>query len=307
METAIAARTHEQNSCEDPSKCPECVFHRRQKFWDDEPWLSTQVEGSKWTVGCTTCAALLKLSEDEPGKVPDRVLAHPMWKKYAKFEVQSTIQRAHLKVHKTSMGHKFAVKMMGKNPVKAMQVLTSTAPTAKNFKQVLVSIRKPGSLHSIPSVGTGRKIQRMTWCLAEARRIKRRAKLRTSKTIALHQDKGQGRLQVRLTACTPDLHGIGVDVGVKKMTGGHREIIETTKEVLQNFCTPGWGRPQSELERRQKEQPKAELDKDLFECIRGKVEMWNTDAASDCSLAGKVLFDEKKAQEARPMSEQGSA
>ena len=283
-------RTHAP--CAKTSTCAECSHYHRSRTWGFE-WLACQVKDGRWTAGCSICAALLKLSQDQPTLVPPRILENVRWKKFASFSIDSVLQRGVCKKHAQSISHAFAVKMVGGGTASASCILADKAPSEDQFRKVLSAVKKPGGTSSVANVGGAEKIKRMVWCLAEGRRDLIRSKLSVASTIAIHQDKGKSRLHVRATSCSSTLQQSGTVLGIQKMTGGHREIIDTTDSILKKFCTPNYGRPMASRERcKSPSAREPALDTTLYDRIRSKVELWNTDAASDCSLAGKLLHSD---------------
>ena len=213
--------------------------------------------------------------------------------KFASFSIDSVLQRGGAKKHAQSISHAFAVKMVGGGTASASCILADKAPSEDQFRKVLSAVKKPGGTSSVANVGGAEKIKRMVWCLAEGRRDLIRSKLSVASTIAIHQDKGKSRLHVRATSCSSTLQQSGTVLGIQKMTGGHREIIDTTDSILKKFCTPNYGRPMASRERcKSPSAREPALDTTLYDRIRSKVELWNTDAASDCSLAGKLLHSD---------------
>ena len=157
------------------------------------------------------------------------------------------------------------------------------------FSSVWTHVQRRASRRDVPSVGHTRKIYRMIWCLAEAIRAELRGKLADAATIALHLDKGLGRLHIRATAADKKLSRVQAVLGCLSMTGGHVQLIETAETIICRFCTPHADRPASCVEASRKKRPKpGKVCKSLLQTFQQQVHLWNADSAGDVQLAGQV-------------------
>jgi len=278
------------------------------------PWLCCRRNRSgAWGLGCAPCSALEVAVAAKKIKSP-RCRRNPAHCVYSNFEVATLPKEARLLKHERSVHHRLAVKYTSKGTVQLDPAcIAKAAPAKETFQKLLRHFRRRGKSSEVDGIGKHCKIRRMLWCLAEAKRVRARRVLAKSRTIAIHQDKGQGHLHTRFTACNDKLQRVSGIVGLTCSLGGHREIIASTKEVLQTFCTLGCFRPGSEFERRREEDTRRReedtrshgdhFNEVLHDAIRKKVHLYNADGASDCQLAGQVMH---KAAETRTVMCQGS-
>ena len=157
------------------------------------------------------------------------------------------------------------------------------------FLKLWEHVRSRGTRRHLADVGRTRKLQRMMWCMSEALRARVRAFLRRSKTLALHLDKGQRRLLVRLTGVDSGCHRMSVVLGLKTMCGGHRELLSCTKEILEEACRPESGRPASCKEEStgvKRRLPR--VNDTLVRKAIKRIHLWNADGAADGQLAGEL-------------------
>ena len=107
---------------------------------------------------------------------------------------------------------------MGENP-RALPI--AEAPPEDHFRIVLrrcrdghLSCRKGDT-----DVGKSKKLTKIKWCLAEAKRRLNRSALRVAEVISIHQDVQQARLAIRFQCCGPDLKPTYGILGFKTLTG----------------------------------------------------------------------------------------
>jgi hypothetical protein len=132
---------------------------------DSESWLSIQRINGQWIAGCTLCN---KFSDD------------PKHNAFACFKKSETTQLCHFKAHAASVTHQRALVRMKGGQSK------TRAPSQDNFEAVLRHCLQGASLNScIDGVGCRKKLQRIIWCLAEARRQQRRYFLAQSPLVVV--------------------------------------------------------------------------------------------------------------------------
>jgi hypothetical protein len=138
----------------------------------------------------------------------------------------------------------------------------------------------------LPGVGRGKKIHKMQFCLAEARRRRTMKHLGSALCIAIMQDKRETRMLIRYKAVgkdleihtgiichkrdVPDIHNFGADA----LRRGSIKGIE--------HCCTALAAPMST-------KSKAVFDKELFSDILSKVECFTADGAADEQRAGREL------------------
>ena len=245
-------------------------------------WLQkTCVDGVE-VFGCSKCAAAYKSRV-----LPERICSHSGFRAWALHVAKGGWQLCNLKRHEQSLGHVSAVSVLRNKSkrrksfpflflcflfaqdrtrfimrfylsyylmslfsfLSKRRKLFGSSPSKAQFQKVLSEIDKRSIRAHSAGIGFGRKVKKLIWCLAEARRNDMKAQLFVCPTIGLHQDKGCKRLHVRFTASTHDLQQVSGVFGIERMTGGHKQIIDTTVSILRSFCTKCHGRLRSERER----------------------------------------------------------
>ena len=254
------------------------------------PWLRITRDDDGPVFGCSICAKALT-----KGGISKRILGRPGFSIWATNSARGGSKWSNVIRHKHSEGHCVAKALLRSSKFQGLQL-----PAESAFEKVLKSLQKRNSRAAVDGVGGSEMIKKMIWCLAEAFRAVYRRQLREAHTIALHHDKGSNRLLVRFTACTVDLGRVAGVLGLQTTNGGHREIVESLIGIIKRFCTIGGQRPKSGMEFRTGEYEEAFLDESLYEQLRSKIHFWNTDGASECQLAGRLLQ-----QGCRSISEQG--
>ena len=261
--------------CKRDHNCARCCFALRKHAWQtscplaaNDPsrgsWLHSRGDGKNWSVFCSACNVCLQ---------SDGV---------------SLFRKSRLIKHGKSARHKRAV-------AKALGLDSDPGPGApprKHFHEVLVALQS-GASHAgregIAHIGKAKKIRKIVWCLAEAKRLFHLEKLRTSTTVALHQDGRKGFLAVRFACCgADDLRVTRGVLGIANLAQSFdlsaSGMQKATIAVLQAACTPLQRPPfidtASHVE---------QLDEDTLVHCCSCVELFNADAASDEQLAGKLL------------------
>ncbi len=133
-----------------------------------------------------------------------------------------------------------------------------------------------------------KKVRCIKWCLAEAVRSVQRERLRDCRVASIHQDGRQGRLAIRYTACGEDLKPrVGV-LGSASLAKDFRMdavgMSAATVHILRSLCTSMASPPHC-----RRDTPPPVCDEELLDHVRGIVELFDADAASDEQLCGKLL------------------
>ena len=159
------------------------------------------------------------------------------------------------------------------------------APEIVEFKDAMRAIRKGQT----ETHDAGRhKLRRMKFCLGEAIRRSNIHSLKRSETIALFQDVRAGRLAVRFSCASNDLqYARGCFGQAKVQDASAVGLRDTTVFIFTRACTPylppqlpeGFELPASY----------GKLDNDALNHICSHCHMFNSDAAGDETLTGKLL------------------
>ena len=252
-----------------PSSCSRCCYTLRQHRWarrcrlpSGDTWLCSAESAGAWGIGCRVC---------------HRSGAKSAW---ARLAVANSVQLCNVMAHASSASHQKAVASFlgGRVPGRAMQ--PDGAPPLSAFQAVRTHTISGQALNvPLPAVGTGKKLRRMQYCLAEAKRVILRKRLASSHAIAIHQDARGKRLVVRFAAVTRQLRVLRGTLG----QANHLRLglVGATRAILSRFCTAYWGAPQSGVT--------ARVNTALTSAIASKVEIFDADAAADEQAAGRAL------------------
>jgi hypothetical protein len=279
-----------------PESCARCRFAKHHKRWGAKlplvpgspslgTWLASRVkedDDKAWGVGCIACGALDEGSDDAGQRSG-----------FSAYEVVSlrTLQLQHFKKHAACKRHQQSVKQfvarLGVDAAtsETSDTANSSAPSEAEFEEVLKQrLLGVPTAKGVQEVGQKDKIRKMCFCLSEAARMLDRAWLSNCRCIALHQDEKKPRLLLRFTASADSLEtrdgflAIARDIGT-----GSRNVRDATEKALRRFCTLGLGAPP----RCKDKSFSGVFDASLFDQLRGKVELYNADAAADEQLAGE--------------------
>ena len=284
-----ADRQHLKECKLDPLTCPQCKFARNKAEYlstclvDPElpqcgSWIISTGVGNSFRLGCAVC------NGTGSGK-------------WANLRWDNIIARgkAGLKEHQAGVHHQRLLKAAKGDKNK----LRAKTPSLKSFEEVLRKTWKneaQGANLFVKGIGRRQKVRRAKWCLAEAYREINQELLAKCEAIALHQDGTKGCILLRFTACGLDLEafqGMLAFVNLAKLYGGLRvvDVKSGTLHAIKKACTLGRRPPYRK--------PQKVFLKELFTHITEKTELWNTDAAEDEVLAGKMLQGVRLDPEAR--------
>ena len=206
-----------------------------------------------------------------------------------------SLQRSHFQQHENTWLHRHATDT-------AAALMTddggNAAPPEEAFLDVLTAFRNNRSHGDQGVHGAGKrwKITKMKWCLAEAQRDISREYLRKAESITLHQDAQKGRLALRVQTCGADLAPASCFLGtanvVKDYTNNSEGIAQATLTVIKDHSTPRSCPPHVHGNR-----PEPVLDVGLMTHICNHVEVFNSDAAADEQLAGRMLRGSSQRQQ----------
>ncbi len=266
--------------------CPQChvvselcsgVYGRRLPLDPENPrggdtWLSFHCSADgKFALGCKFCHV----------------------GKFGRGEVcsYSACKLSNLLKHQESFVHRQAVaRRFGRTVAE-----TKRAPRLSSFKAVLEEKSKAtANRHGIDGVGGRKKVAKLMFCLKEAYMNMQRKFMAGCKSIAIHQDVAGKRLLVKFVAASESLEYASGVLGACHVLDSGRGadgIALATKKIIQTFCTPLAGlnydfvasRKRSALASRHK------LCAELEAHICQHIEMYDTDAARDEMVAGRLL------------------
>jgi hypothetical protein len=161
-------------------------------------------------------------------------------------------------------------------------------PTLEQFGTVVKETMKKSAMSKagIPGIGEGRKIAKMQYCLAEARRELSRTHLEGSLCIAISQDKRESRFLMRYRCVGPDLRVHSGIISHSREVGdvqhqGADAVRRATIRGLERLCTPGRAPGTGAAAN--------SVATGMFVAIVGKIECFAADGAYDEQLAGREL------------------
>lgn len=172
-------------------------------------------------------------------------------------------------------------------------VESNLAPRLTIFEKVLESKLQASANRHGPGIGS-KKMAKLLFCIKEARLTRERRFLLDARSIALHQDVAGKRLVIKYVACDSKLHYVTGTLGachVYEDGRGASGLAESTRRIIQTFCTPFHGLNMSLVNPRKRpllEQMRVLLT-GLEEHICNHIEMYDTDAARDEMVAGRLL------------------
>ena len=169
---------------------------------------------------------------------------------------------------------------------------THGPPSVQHFKQVLEA---GSTTKGLPGIGERKKVRKMQWCIAEARRNLNKAFWLRCKSMSISQDKRSTRLLIRWRAATPELEMRSGVLGLLRdvpdvfegIIGSDSTLASTTFALLQ-ACTTTAPPYLSGL-------PEPPVDCELYEHLQDIIEVFAADAASDEQLVGRELSHKFKA------------
>ena len=261
-------------------QCGQCCWAANKQAWKrrlqktgGEQWLEEGFgqDGSR-VIGCRICRAYggaAGSTKFGQMQIPADSLLH----------FHTLEQHSKTKLHRQALA-----KWRGADH---LDVCLEGVPPAQSFQQVLDSTRKGQCTSNIAKVGRSKKLRKMKWCLAEARRALNRRRLRAACAVGLHQDARKGWLAVRFSACGRDLEAhVGV-LGCARLANDYSldalGVRRATMDIIKAACTPLSDPPYCA------KPPAPVLDEALETHLRSVTELLDADAASDEHKACKLL------------------
>ncbi len=266
--------------------CPQChaarslalgVFSRRLPLDPEnlkgDTWVSFHCpEAGKFSIGCTLCST----------------------GKFGRGEVSSFngCRVVNLLKHQDSVVHRQAVaRAFGRGEIAPSKL----APKVEDFRSVLGDKSKgTANRHGVEGVGGRKKVAKLKFCVKEAFMNAQRKFMAQCRSISIHQDVAGKRLLIKFVAATPSLeysYGVLGACHVLDSDRGADGIALATKKTIQSFCTPLDGLNYDFVVPRKRESIEkshgvcVELENHICQCI----EMYDTDAARDEMVAGRLL------------------
>ena len=169
----------------------------------------------------------------------------------------------------------------------ALMVQGVLVPAEARFRLLLGQLKAGGGRTSL-RLGGFKKIQKMTYCWAEAVRRQQAGALKDAVSISLAQDMRKSKLLVRYSFATSKLqHGVGF-LGVIDLARATRDLSSLalaagTLQILEDFCQPAEPPPHCTRVTSRAQFP------DLVDIIKRSVENLVADAASDEQLGARIL------------------
>ena len=167
-----------------------------------------------------------------------------------------------------------------------MHIMALGSPSKLHFQKVLEAGATKGGM---PGIGERKKVRRMQWCLAEARRRFNQAFWRRCGSMSIAQDKRGTRLLIRWRAATPELQmrsgimGLSRDVpdAFEGVIGSDATLAATTYALLEACAAT---EPPYIVD-----PPLPPVDPVLYEKLQDIIEVFAADAASDEQLVGREM------------------
>lgn len=261
------------------SDCARCVWAFYKSSWleklPEDPehpergsWLYSEEKNKRWSLKCRVCVAAKAKSALATGFIPSKPRLALFYN------------------HAKTKSHCKSLAIARGAPATSWEL--EGAPPQGDFLKLLDAIRS-GKAHGskgVQEVGRQKKCRKMKYCLAEARRVHIRAFFRTAQCVAMHQDKRGSMLAIRFKACDKKLNTLKGVLGSADVTkcvgeGSATGIRNATLELMRNICTPGFGIPYRKIA--------SEPDGAALLGLFNSTELFDADAASDETLAGKML------------------
>ena len=234
-------------------------------------WLADR-DTAPWGIGCRVCrsaAAQLPVAESQRCK-------------WITFSVTGLSAKwCNIIRHSTSPIHALAVRASQDVNIRQSSDQRA-APSPDDFKAALNHKKEGHSYSSMSDVAGRSKAATLTWCLAESLKNLEKVFLRQALCIAIHQDARAGVLLVRYTAVDCHLNRLEGVLGLAKDFGTKsKDCFLATMQIVRDFCTTHMAPPSST--------DVTQFDASLYEFIKGRIELFDADAASDEQRVGRLL------------------
>ena len=242
-------------------------------------WLRSRESAAGRGVGCKVCLAF-KQHMRKSGK---SLIGGKLMRTFADCTLQSpaAVQTSHLKRHGNSAWHRSAIAWAAKGDRGAIAEIAKFAPSRSIFASLWRHVKAGNTRMVIDKIGKRLKVKKVAWCLAEAIRNRNRQLLSKCETAAIYQDKKDSEMSMRFACSDANLQTAFGYVGGKICHGGHIEIVNCTKQIIDDFCTVGLGRPGGNRN--------LQPDKDLVDKITSRIEFNASDAEGAMVLAGRKM------------------
>lgn len=259
--------------CPLSDNCNRCQFAMKKRTWmskllvdagrpEHGTWVRSEVVNGVWGLRCQSCRAAGVRSLFTTSGLGDSAPA---------------LRFSTLLNHAKSKSHLSAVCRDDEEPL---------APTKEHFLDVLHAVRdgKSDGDKGVRNIGKRWKIRRMKFCLAEAKRVLMRSALAKAKVIALHQDCRKGMLAVRYVSVDSNLQvskGVLGCLNLKECDA--LGLRDATIKIVHDACVPFHHAPSKMAVKRNG------FEANVFDTIVKGIELFDADAASDETLAGRLL------------------
>ena len=203
-------------------------------------WLKVRIIGGKFKgIGCSVCRLFIRHRTENKLSTIGAKLPNS----FGSCNIRSTaaLKVSRFRQHGNSNWHVSAIEWARGHESGMLSCLQKHSPSQYQFETLFNHLKAGNSRSHIPDIGGAIKLSRMTWCLAETIRKSQRNFLKDAETIGIYQDKKDGSLSTRFSACNANLTCIGGYMGTLRSHGGHLAIIESTETMTKTFCTPDYG------------------------------------------------------------------
>ena len=214
---------------------------------------------------------------------------------FAHYNVK-TLKLGNIRRHEKTRAHKNAMIAAGQLPADSLEN-KDDAPSVETILQFWQNRRTGSSLTvAVPGFSSENSMRnrKLEWCIAEARRCIFRTFIESSNCSATLMQDGRGKhLLVRAVACNEKLDVATATLSLVLTQGGATNLCVATLKALEDFCTPGLGRPHNKAH---PDVPASVLNKVLLKKLSTAFRWWFTDAAYDEFAAGELLFSVPEAR-----------
>ena len=266
--------------------CSRCSWIRNKEKWSKicGPWLGARLDLERQTfgVGCSWC------SEGLQSKAVQSVgLGAARNMGFAKFEITgegAPLKLQRLQKHATTPGHLAVASLRDGCHVPEDQAMPPRSDWAAVMDATLTG--NATSIDGLPGRFGGKKMRKMQFCLADAKRDITTRHLMDAVTVAISQDVRKTRYLLRYKLALPNLevHTGVLDVRREVSDGvlnGADLLRRAALRSMEQVCTP-------------RQAPGVngstpELDRSMLDVLISKIEMVTADGASDEQLACREL------------------
>ncbi len=266
--------------------CARCTWVKNREGWTSTyPWVDAMLDVThkQFGIGCKWCAAAL--DEAEFHKLGLLVSGNVA---FAKYQITATdkipLKKQRLTKHATCPAHQAVRSLLGQGALPVDEAV----PPHKDWLAVLETTLHGNatSTHGIANAFGGKKMHKMQWCLAEAKREMHRNRLKESLCISISQDKRDTRFLLRFRCANAKLE---VSQGVLALSRDVGDLQHSGADGLRRATLRGLEKACAASKPPFSTGDAPTLDRALLDEVARKIEVFAADAASDEQLAGREL------------------